>query len=82
MGEVSDALGPDELVQFGVDSHVFGFHHFVDQLFDLFHSGGGFVFEGGSVCQLVDVDGGIDSGFGQAGSLFFFAHNLRINYID
>lgn len=78
VGEVPDALSPDELVELGVDPHVGGSHHLGDQSFDLLDGGGGLLLEGGLVGQFVDVDGCIDCGFGQAGSLLFLHHRLLL----
>ena len=76
MRQVSDTLSPDELVEFGVDPDIGSSHHLGDELLDLLDGGGCLLLEGGFVCQFVDIDGGVDGGLSQAGSLLLLAHNL------
>ena len=78
VGEVPDALSPDKLVEFGVDPHIGGSHHLGDQGFDLLDGSGGLLLEGSLVGQFVDVDGCVDCGFSQAGSLFLLHHRLLL----
>lgn len=75
--EVSDTLDPKCLVKLGVNSNISGSHHLGDECPDVSDSAGSFLLEGFSVGKPMDVDGGINSGLGQALSLFFFSHNHK-----
>eukprot|EP00639_Heterosigma_akashiwo_P005957 CAMPEP_0194567818 /NCGR_PEP_ID=MMETSP0292-20121207/6140_1 /TAXON_ID=39354 /ORGANISM="Heterosigma akashiwo, Strain CCMP2393" /LENGTH=143 /DNA_ID=CAMNT_0039417661 /DNA_START=44 /DNA_END=477 /DNA_ORIENTATION=- len=57
VGDVLDALGPDELVELGIDSHVACAHHLSGEGLDLADGLGGLLPEGGLVQPLVKVDG-------------------------
>ncbi len=77
VGEVSDSLAPDELVEFGVDADVGGAHKFGDPLLDLSDGAGSLVLELLAMGQLMDVDGGVDGGFGEASPLLFLYHSTK-----
>jgi hypothetical protein len=70
LGEVPDAVGPDELVELGVDSHIGGSHELGHQFSDFRQSTGSFLLELNAVGQLVQVDSRIDRALVQ--SLLFF----------
>ena len=57
----SDALGPDGLVEPGVDPHVLGAHLLLSKLLDLLDSPGRLVLEADPVQPLVHVDGVLTS---------------------
>lgn len=76
VGEVADALGPDELVEFGVDSDIGSAHHLGNPFLDFIDGFGSLALELGAMGQLVDVDGCIDGCLGQSCSLFFLHHNI------
>ena len=78
VGKVSDTFSPDELVEFGVDSDIFGLHHLGDEGLDGLDGAGSLVLEGFAVSQFVNIEGGVDGSFGKSGSLFFLDHNLRL----
>ena len=78
VGQVADALRPDELVQLGIDSNIGGPHEFGDPLPDLVECLGRLSFELGAVRQFVDVDGGINSGLGESCPCFLLGHLINI----
>jgi hypothetical protein len=71
-------LGPEELVEFGIDSDIVSLHHLGDQAFDLPDSSGCFLFELYSVNELVNIDGCIDSSLGEPFSFLFLTHYHKI----
>merc|ERR1712062_239008 len=56
-GDSPHSLGPDGLVQPGVDPHVLGAHLLLSKLLNLLHSTGSAVLEPDTVQPLVQVDG-------------------------
>merc|ERR1712226_1532609 len=56
-GDAPDALGPDGLVEPGVDPDILGPHLLLRELLDLLHRPGGAVLEADAVEALVHVDG-------------------------
>lgn len=57
MGDGLDALGPDGLVEFGVESDVGGAHGLLGKVDDGLDGPGSALFEGAAVDALVEVDG-------------------------
>lgn len=78
VGEISDSLRPDELIEFRINSDIGGTHKFSNQVSDLLQSFGGFSFELSFVGEFVDVDGGIDSSLGKTCSCLFLDHNHKL----
>ena len=73
-GQVSDTLVPNELIELGVDSYIRGFHHFGHQASNFRKGLGSFLFELSLMCELMNVDGGVDSALRETFSLLFFSH--------
>jgi hypothetical protein len=67
-------LGPEELIEFGIDSHIGGLHEFGDELSYPLDGGGCFAFELCFVGQSVDVDGGVDGCFGETFAFLLLGH--------
>jgi hypothetical protein len=58
-GQVLDTLGPDELVQVRVNSHVLSQHNLLDELLNSAESSGGSLLEGLLEGHLSQMDGGV-----------------------
>ena len=57
VGHALDTLGPDRLVELGVEADVLGAHRLLGELNDRLHGMGGTLLEGAAVHALVQVDG-------------------------
>lgn len=80
-GQVSDALVPDELIEFGVDSDIFSFHHLGDDLSDFRYGSWCFLLELNSVSGFVNINSCINGAFWQTFSLFFLSHFTTRKFI-
>ncbi len=65
---------PDELIELGVNSDIWCFHHLGYEASNFSKSFGSFLLELSSVCEFVNVNGMIDSNFRESLSLLFFTH--------
>lgn len=75
VGEISNALSPDVLVELGIDPDITSLHHLGHQLLNLLDCGGGFLLEGFTMSQFVNIDGRVNGSLVEAGSLFLLHHN-------
>ena len=57
MRHALDTLGPECLVELGVDADIGGAHRLLRKGYYVLHSGGGPLLEGATVYMLVQVDG-------------------------